>query len=470
VAGARPRYRFGEFVLSPSRRVLLRGGREVPLIPRYLDLLLLLLERRHEAVHRREILARVWSDVVVSDGALSQAVRSLRRALGEGSREEPPFIRTVSRHGYQFVFPEVFEENDGGPLQPPAPAAAAALADPWEAGLATLCDPRAAEDERREAAERLHALGTAETLRRLVARRGPAEARALLRDSRWDVAGAGAVPLLGQPGASRAIRALVGLRLRHAARLLRSRWSAASLGGGLAGMTGGLLGGLLLGSTASGPGSLRVVFPLAVIGFLVGGIGAAGVGAGLAVAEALARSARSFGLVALGAAGGGVVAALAHGVGRSALEGIFGHELSFVGGSFEGFCVGATSGLGYALATHPRGGGMAAPTGVARLRAAAIVAVVCGAGFVALARSGGRLGGVSLDFMARSFQGSQVGLAPIARLFGEPELGPRSRAALAAYEGLLFGFGLTLGLTRRPPPRRLGPASASDPHHRTQIP
>ena len=34
------RYLFGEFVVSPRHRILLRGGDEVPLIPRYLDLLL----------------------------------------------------------------------------------------------------------------------------------------------------------------------------------------------------------------------------------------------------------------------------------------------------------------------------------------------------------------------------------------------------------------------------------------------
>ncbi len=105
------RYRFSEFTLSPQRRLLLRDGREVPLIPRYFDLLLLLIERRREAVHRREIFDRAWPDVIVSDSALSQAVRTIRRTLGDDSRE-PRFIRTVSRHGYQFVHPEVIEEED----------------------------------------------------------------------------------------------------------------------------------------------------------------------------------------------------------------------------------------------------------------------------------------------------------------------------------------------------------------------
>ena len=109
------RYRFSNFTLSPRRRLLVREGCEVPLIPRYFDLLLLLIEHRHEAVHRREIFDRVWTDVIVSDSALSQAVRTIRRTLGDDSRE-PVFIRTVSRHGYRFVFPDVIEEEDDAPV------------------------------------------------------------------------------------------------------------------------------------------------------------------------------------------------------------------------------------------------------------------------------------------------------------------------------------------------------------------
>ncbi|TAK14181.1 MAG: hypothetical protein EPO35_09610 [Acidobacteria bacterium] len=106
-----PRYDFDEFVLSPRRRRLLRGGNEQPLIPRYFDLLVFLVEHRHEAVHRQDIFDRVWKDVTVSDSALSQAIRTIRLALGDDPRE-PRFIRTVSRHGYQFVCPDVREVDD----------------------------------------------------------------------------------------------------------------------------------------------------------------------------------------------------------------------------------------------------------------------------------------------------------------------------------------------------------------------
>lgn len=117
------RYRFDDFTLSPQRRLLVRDGREVPLIPRYFDLLVLLIEHRHEAVHRREIFDRVWTDANVSDSALSQAIRTLRRTLGDDSKE-PRFIRTVSRHGYRFVLPHVVEEADDDAR--PAPAVAPA--------------------------------------------------------------------------------------------------------------------------------------------------------------------------------------------------------------------------------------------------------------------------------------------------------------------------------------------------------
>src|SRR5918995_80701 len=112
-ASRMPRYRFDQFVVSPRRRLLLRGDSEQPLIPRYFDLLILLIERRHEAVHRRDIFDRVWTDVVVSDSALTQAIRTIRRALGDDPRG-PRFIRTVSRHGYRFVFVDVTEEDDDG--------------------------------------------------------------------------------------------------------------------------------------------------------------------------------------------------------------------------------------------------------------------------------------------------------------------------------------------------------------------
>jgi DNA-binding winged helix-turn-helix (wHTH) protein len=433
-----------------------RGGRDVPLIPRYLDLLILLVRRRNEAVPRRDILDEVWSDVVVSDGALTQAVRSLRRALGDNSRE-PAFVRTVSRHGYQFVFADVSEEPDEGALDAPAPPSAAATEgrDPYEDALSRLLvtEPVAAgeegEAERREAAEALHALGTEEALRRLDQRPGHASARALLRDTRWDVPGAGLVPLLGVPGGLTAARILVHMRLRRALRLAGRRWTGASAGGATAGLAGGALGGIALVLAPGSSAQASVIVPLAFVGALVGGLGAAGVGAGLAMAEALARSLRGLALVALGAIGGATVGFAAHVLGRWTLAALFGQDLWMVGGGLEGLGLGAAAGLGYALATPRPDGGMAAPRGGERVMAAFVAGLCCALAAIVLTWAGRSLAGASLNMMARAFQGSQVGLAPLAGLVGEREMGPLTRTVLAAYEGLLFGIGLILGLTRR---------------------
>jgi hypothetical protein len=42
-----------------------------------------------------------------------------------------------------------------------------------------------------------------------------------------------------------------------------------------------------------------------------------------------------------------------------------------------------------------------------------------------------------------------VGLAPLARLLGEREPGLVTRLVISGGEGLMFGSGLVLGLTRR---------------------
>jgi hypothetical protein len=241
------------------------------------------------------------------------------------------------------------------------------------------------------------------------------------------------------------------LRLRRAARLAGGRWAAASAGGALAGVLAGLLGGLVVSQApgSAAPRSLPVAF--ALVGAVIGGLGAAGVGAGLAMAEALARSFRGLALVLCGALGGGVIGAVANAAGRSTLEDVFGHDLTAVGGGFEGLLIGAAAGLGYALSTpRPGGGGMATPRGWARVSAAGVTAFCCAMACLALSVSGRNLGGGSIDVIARSFQGSQVGLAPLARLLGESEVGPITRGVLSVYEGLLFGFGLVLGLTHRP--------------------
>ena len=457
------RYRFSEFVLSPRRRVLIRDGREQPLIPRYFDLLVFLVERRHEAVHRRDIFDRVWSDVVVSDSALSQAIRTIRRTLGDDSRE-PRFIRTVSRHGYRFVFDGVVEEEDE-PATPaaessPPPAEPVAVRIPAEPAAEDFFEPllrrltripasAADEEDQREAAELLHALGTGETLARLGERPRHAFARAVLRDTRWDAPTAGGVPVLAAPSPAAVAWHLTALRLRRARRIAAARWAGAALGGGAAGALGGAAGGLILAAVPTSSASPAVAPVLAVIGAACGAAGGAGVGAGLSVAEAAFRSRRAIALVAGGAAGGGLVGLAAQWLSRWSLAALVGVHLD-VGGGIEGLVIGGAAGAGYAVSTAFAEGGLAAPRGWRRITTAVVVGVACAAATLALALSGRALVGGTVHLIAQASQGSQALLTPLGRLVGEPDFGPVSAAILGLGEGLLFGMGLALGLTRRP--------------------
>jgi DNA-binding winged helix-turn-helix (wHTH) protein len=455
-----PRYRFGEFILSPRRRTLLRGGSEQPLIPRYFDLLVFLVERRREAVHRRDIFDRVWTDVIVSDSALSQAIRTIRRVLGDDSRD-PRFVRTVSRHGYQFVFADVIEEDDEAewqvaPVEAPAiPPRAEDVVDPIEPLLqrVTRVTRTATEEEdQREAAELLHALGTDEALRRLDARPRHAFARALLRDTRWDVSEAGAVPILGAPAPVETARELIALRLRRAATLTARRWAGASIGGGVAGMLAGGAGGLILAGVPGSVASLAVVPVLALIGACCGAAGGAGVGAGLSVAEAVARSRRVLALVCGAAAGGGVVGYTVQCLARWSLAALVGVNVD-IGGGLEGIVIGAAAGLGYSLATPHADGALAAPRGRRRFTLASATAAACGGAALALALAGRPLVGGTIHYIADASAGSQVTLTSLGRFIGESDFGPVTAALISTGEGAIFGLGLALGLARRPPSR-----------------
>ncbi len=433
----RARYRFAEFTVSPSTRLLLKGDVEVPLIPRYFDLLVLLIERRAEVVTRDEIFDQVWSDVIVSDGALTQAVRILRRSLGDRAKD-PRFIRTVSRHGYRFVYEELTTEAspDNGELLTSA--------------LETLRNAAAPENDEeetrlRDAAETVLRSSPPEDLSRF-----GSVARAMLREARWDLPDTRPAPLVRAPGPFTAVRILLGLRVRGAFRLIRKRWLGAVAGGVVSGALGGFLGAIVL---RFGPGSLAtagVFIALPVVGAVVGGLGASGVGGGLAWAEALVRSSRSQALIILGGVFGGLVGGLTHFAGRYTVEGIFGRDLSPVGGGFEGLVLGAAVGVGYAIATPMRGGGMATPRGKERGRVALFAGITCALAGVALAWTGHHLGAMSLDLMAETFPGSQVSLDPLAQLLGETTPGTWTRCVISGFEGALFGFGVVFGLTRRP--------------------
>src|SRR4051795_824867 len=104
-------FRFRDFRFDPDERLLIRGAERLDLNSRYLDALALLLRERGRLVTKERFMDEVWRGVPVTDEALTQCIRTLRRQLGDDAAR-PRFIETVPKHGYRFI---AEAEGAGGP-------------------------------------------------------------------------------------------------------------------------------------------------------------------------------------------------------------------------------------------------------------------------------------------------------------------------------------------------------------------
>lgn len=101
-------FEFGEFVLDPREKVLFRNGAPVPVAPKVLQLLLVLIENHDHIVEKEKLMEEVWADSFVEESNLTYSIRQLRKVLGDDI-QKPHFIETVPRRGYRFI--AVLETN-----------------------------------------------------------------------------------------------------------------------------------------------------------------------------------------------------------------------------------------------------------------------------------------------------------------------------------------------------------------------
>ena len=97
-------FAFENFVLDTAERRLIADSGPVELNGRYFDALALLVREQGKLVSKDRFLKEVWRGVPVTDEALTQCIRTLRRQLGDDAAR-PRFIETVPKHGYRFIAP-----------------------------------------------------------------------------------------------------------------------------------------------------------------------------------------------------------------------------------------------------------------------------------------------------------------------------------------------------------------------------
>lgn len=104
-------YRFDDIYLDARNRQLWRNGQAVPLNSKYFDVLLLLLRQSGQLVEKQSIFDEVWDGVIVTDAALTQCIKDIRKQLGD-EVSNPRYIKTVPKHGYIFIGHAVAIEAD----------------------------------------------------------------------------------------------------------------------------------------------------------------------------------------------------------------------------------------------------------------------------------------------------------------------------------------------------------------------
>jgi TolB-like protein/DNA-binding winged helix-turn-helix (wHTH) protein/Flp pilus assembly protein TadD len=127
-------YEFGPFFLDAGKRLLYREGQLLPLPPKVVETLLILVESSGSVVDKETLLSSVWPDTFVDENNLAQNISVLRRALGSGDSR----IETIPKRGYRLIAPvrtpeppRIVELPEG----PPAPGPGLQRRTKWIAAI-----------------------------------------------------------------------------------------------------------------------------------------------------------------------------------------------------------------------------------------------------------------------------------------------------------------------------------------------
>ena len=94
-------YGFDDFRIDVAHLMLYHGGNEIPMVPKAVETLLALIERRGKIVSKDELLEAVWPDTVVEESNLFLYLSVLRKTLGN-QKSGTPYLETLRRRGYRF--------------------------------------------------------------------------------------------------------------------------------------------------------------------------------------------------------------------------------------------------------------------------------------------------------------------------------------------------------------------------------
>src|SRR6185503_6682778 len=92
----------GECLIEPRTNRIVRGETEAHVEPRVMDVLVCLAEHAGEVVSRETLNQRVWTNLVVTDQAVTNCISELRQYLGD-DRATNRVIETIPKRGYRLA-------------------------------------------------------------------------------------------------------------------------------------------------------------------------------------------------------------------------------------------------------------------------------------------------------------------------------------------------------------------------------
>ena len=109
-------YEFENFRLDADNPSLWRGGELVPISPKALEILILLVQKKGEIVSREDLLETVWKGSFVEEGNINYTVSLLRKTLGNKD-----LVQTIPRRGYRFPadVKQISENSKESSIRPP---------------------------------------------------------------------------------------------------------------------------------------------------------------------------------------------------------------------------------------------------------------------------------------------------------------------------------------------------------------
>ena len=79
-------YTFADVLVEPHHFRIQKSGQPQTIEPRAFDVLMFLIEHRDRVVEKQELFDEIWKQSFVTDSALAQEIKNIRRAIGDDGK------------------------------------------------------------------------------------------------------------------------------------------------------------------------------------------------------------------------------------------------------------------------------------------------------------------------------------------------------------------------------------------------